>query len=96
MPTTFKTHQKVCAYAGKATLGYQLLCPVTPRGKFNDDGRRFGGTLGTAFSVGLDAGAAYFEIYPVDLRDPDAARDLHEAATRLRNDPNRNEKRGDG
>ncbi len=83
-PATFKTHRLVRACSGMSTIGFQLLCPVTPRGKFNDDGRRFGGSLGTAFDIGLEAGASYFEIYPVDLREDSAARDIHKLASRLR------------
>ena len=80
----FRPHQWVCSYRGKALLGFQLLCPVTPRGKFNDEGRRLGGTLGEAFDIGLKAGGSYFEIYPIDLKEAAAAKDIHDLALALR------------
>ncbi len=70
--------------ADKTTVGFQLLCPVTPRGRFNDDGKRFGGTLADGFRLGLDAGAAYFEVYPVDLQQEATAKDIRELAERLK------------
>jgi hypothetical protein len=80
----FKPQQWVGSYRDKATLGYQLLCPVTPRGKFNDEGRRFGGPLKPAFQLGLQSGASYFEIYPIDLKNEGAAPDIRNLARQLR------------
>jgi hypothetical protein len=63
------THARVAAYRDRALVGFQLLSPVTPHGRFNDGGRRFGGTMTEAMQIGLDAGARYIEIYPADLKD---------------------------
>lgn len=62
-------HRWVLACRGQAVIGFQELCPVTPRGKFNDEGRRFGGSLDRALDIGLRAGMRYAEIYPPDLRN---------------------------
>jgi hypothetical protein len=80
----FKPQRWVGSCRDKATLGYQLLCPVTPRGKFNDDGRRFGGPLKPAFQLGLQSGGSYFEIYPIDLTNEAASRDIRDLARQLR------------
>lgn len=80
----WKVQRLVSASAGSGTVGFQLLCPVTPQGRFNDEGRRFGGTLDTAFQIGIRAGASYFEIYPVDLRTATTAQAIHELAQQLR------------
>lgn len=81
---TFKPHRWVGSYRGKATVGFQLLCPVTPRGKFNDEGRRFGGSLEDGLHIGREAGAAYFEIYPIDLENEALAKVLRGVAQELR------------
>jgi hypothetical protein len=81
---TWKVQRLVRAYQGKATIGFQLLCPVTPRGRFNDEGRRFGGPLAEAFRIGQEAGASYYEIYPIDLDNKELAQVLHEIAEQLR------------
>jgi hypothetical protein len=80
----FKPQQWVGSYRDKAGVGFQLLCPVTPRGKFNDEGRRFGGPLKPALELGLQSGASYFEIYPIDLKNDAAAHDLRDLARQLR------------
>ena len=79
---TSPIHRLVASYRGRAIVGFQLLCPVTPRGRFNHDGARFGGSLDEGLRLGLDAGASYIEIYPVDYRTPAAARALRETARR--------------
>jgi hypothetical protein len=76
-------HRWVTSVREEARIGFQLLVPVTPQGRFNDQGRRFGGTMAEAVSIALDAGAAYLEIYPADLRDPVSAAALADAARRL-------------
>lgn len=81
---SFKPHRWVGSYRGKATVGFQLLCPVTPRGKFNDEGRRFGGSLEEALRIGREAGAVYYEIYPMDLTNQALAPVFHTVAEQLR------------
>jgi hypothetical protein len=76
-------HKLVRSFQGNATVGFQLLCSVSGKGSFTEDGKRFGGPLKVAFDLGLRSGASYFEIYTVDLEDPPAARDLHAAALAL-------------
>jgi hypothetical protein len=78
-------HQLVRSFEGRATLGYQLLCSATGKGAFTEDGKRFGGTLKSAFDIGLRGGASYFEIYTADLENAATARDIHEAALALAN-----------
>lgn len=80
----FRPQYWVRSYKDKATVGFQLLSSVTPQGKFNDEGRRFGGTLKEGFQKGLDAGASYFEIYPVDLSNEETAKDIRELAKTLK------------
>jgi hypothetical protein len=79
----WRVHQWVVARRDGATVGFELLCPVTPRGKFNDEGRRFGGTLREAFQLGLKGGASYIQIYPVDLEHEATAKDIHALAKQL-------------
>jgi hypothetical protein len=79
----FRIHKLVRQYEGKATVGFQLLCAATSKGRFTEGGQRFGGTLKEAFDIGLRAGASYFEIYTVDLENQAAARDIHGLAVNL-------------
>jgi formylglycine-generating enzyme required for sulfatase activity len=60
-------HKWVVQSRGKAIIGFQQLCPVTPQGAFNDNGRRYGGTLEPSLVIGLYAGMQYLEAYPPDL-----------------------------
>ena len=60
-------HKWIMAAHGKAIIGFQQLVPVTPRGAFNDNGRRYGGTLDQSLEIGLNAGMQYLEVYPPDL-----------------------------
>lgn len=80
----FRPQRWVRSAADKTTIGFQLLCPVTPRGRFNDDGKRFGGNLADGFRIGLHAGAAYFEVYPVDLQQEATAKAIRDLAERLK------------
>jgi hypothetical protein len=81
----FHSQQLVSSYAGKATVGFQLLSSATGKGRFNEGGKRFGGSLATAFDIGLRAGASYFEVYPQDLEDSGAASDIQALFMQLRN-----------
>jgi len=65
-------HARVASYRDRALIGFQLVSPATPQGRFNDEGRLFGGTMAEAFRIAHDAGARYVEIYPPDLKDPAA------------------------
>jgi hypothetical protein len=56
---------------------------VTPRGKWNDEGRRFGGTLDRALSIGLRAGMRYVEVYPPDMNNESLRPVLRACAARL-------------
>jgi len=60
-------HKWIMESRGKAIIGFQQLVPVTPRGVFNDNGRRYGGTLDQSLNIGLQAGMQYWEAYPPDL-----------------------------
>ncbi len=62
-------HRWVLASRGDAIIGFQELCPATPRGKFNDEGRRFGGSLERALDIGMRAGMHYVEMYPPDMNN---------------------------
>ncbi len=74
----------VVSYKGKAIIGFQLLCPATPAGKFNDNGKRFGGSLAQAFEIGLNSGASYFEIYSQDLKDESLIQVMRDVAEKLK------------
>ncbi len=76
-------HKWVRAYRGRATVGFQMLCPVTPQGRLNAEGKRFGGSLDKALGIGLESGASYFEIYLADLQNPSLASEIHGLARRL-------------
>jgi hypothetical protein len=67
------THARVAGYRDRALVGFQLLSPVSPQGAFNEEGRRFGGTMAQATKLALDAGARYIEIYASDLGNEAAA-----------------------
>jgi hypothetical protein len=62
----------------KTTVGFQMLWSIS-----NDSGQRMGGTLRRAIDNGLSAGAHYFEIYAVDIRNPKLMDDLIYATDRL-------------
>lgn len=64
-------HKWVLAAKGKATIGFQQVCPATPNGKFNDDGRRYGGTLEQSLEIGRRAGMNYIEMYKPDIQNPE-------------------------
>jgi hypothetical protein len=80
---TWKVHEMVASYKGKATVGFQLLCPATAKNQFTEMGARFGGTLKQGFAIGLRGGATYFEVFIPDLEDATGARHTHELAAAL-------------
>jgi hypothetical protein len=77
-------HRWILASKGEAVIGFQELCPVTPQGKFNDEGRRFGGTLEQALGIGLRSGMRYVEAYPPDLQNTALRPVLRDYATKLK------------
>jgi hypothetical protein len=76
-------HRWVLSCRGEAVLGFQELCPVTPRGAFNDEGRRFGGTLERALDIGMRAGMRYLEVYPPDMGNESLRPVLRACVTKL-------------
>jgi hypothetical protein len=74
----------VRSYRREAIIGFQQLCPKTPRGAFNDEGRRFGGNLDRALQIGLDAGMSYLEIYPPDVANESLRPTLEEYAKKMK------------
>jgi hypothetical protein len=62
-------HRWVLDCKGKTIIGFQELCPLTPCGKFNDEGRRFGGSMETALDIALRADMHYLEAYPDDFQN---------------------------
>lgn len=76
----------VRSYKGKAIIGFQQLCPKTPRGAFNDEGRRFGGNLDRALQIGLDAGMTYLEVYPPDVGNESLRETLQEFSKKMKAD----------
>jgi hypothetical protein len=85
MKRDWPVHRLVASLKGRGTVGFQLLSPVTPRGRFNEEGQRFGGTMEQAMKTALDAGGTYVEIYPVDLKNPPAAQAIRHFAERVSN-----------
>jgi len=79
----WKPHRLVSSSANSATVGFELVSSATPQGKFNDNGKRFGGSLTQGFEIGLKAGASYFQIYPADVQNQATAKEIHELAMRL-------------
>jgi hypothetical protein len=63
-------HQWVLMAKDFAGVGFQQLCPATPSGTFNDEGRRYGGTLEQSLIIGLNAGMSYLETYKPDVQNP--------------------------
>jgi len=74
----------VRSYKGKTIIGFQQLCPRTPRGAFNDEGRRFGGPLDRALQIGLDSGMIYLEVYPPDVANDSLRETLQEYAKKMK------------
>ena len=85
MKPDWVVHRLVESSKGRATVGFQLLSPVTPRGRFNEDGQRFGGTMDQAMKAALAAGATYVEIYPIDLKHQPAVQAIRHFAERVSN-----------
>jgi hypothetical protein len=77
-------HMWVAAAREHAIIGFQQLCPVTPRGSFNKDGERFGGTLPQALNLGLETGMSYLEIYTVDMENRELRPIIHQYVQRMR------------
>jgi hypothetical protein len=68
-----------------AIVGFQELCPVTPEGSFNNNGRRFGGTLERGLQIGCDAGMTYLEIYLADISNKQLRPTIQEFGRAMRN-----------
>lgn len=77
-------HQRVQENRERAMVGFQQLCPWTPRGQFNQNGARFGGSFRESLEYGMQAGMTYLEIYQADMENKELRPIIHEYVRRMR------------